>query len=137
MGIEPYNFVSALNCIMAQRLVRRICPECKIEAQLSKGMLEESGLDPKKYGAHTFYEGKGCFQCNGTGFRGRQAIMEIIEMTDTIREMIVGRRPGSEIRHAARKQGMTSLRHDAVKKLVAGATTLAEINEVTFVEDIL
>ncbi|UCF81846.1 MAG: type II/IV secretion system protein [Acidobacteriota bacterium] len=137
MGIEPYNFVSALNCIMAQRLVRRICTECKTEVQLSKGELEESGLDAKKYGTHTFYEGKGCFQCNGTGFRGRQAIMEIIEMTDKIREMIVGRRPGSEIRRAARKQGMTSLRHDAVKKLVAGATTLAEINKVTFVEDVL
>jgi type IV pilus assembly protein PilB len=136
MGIEPYNFVSALNCIMAQRLVRRICAECKTEVQLSKEALKEAGLDVKKHGAHTFYEGKGCFKCNGTGFRGRQAIMEIIEMTDTIREMVVGRRPGSEIRRAARKQGMTSLRHDAVKKLIAGATTLAEINKVTFVEDI-
>jgi type IV pilus assembly protein PilB len=137
MGIEPYNFVSALNCIMAQRLVRRICPECKAEVQLSREALKEAGLDTKKHGAHTFYEGKGCFQCNGTGFRGRQAIMEIIEMTDTIREMIVDRRPGSEIRRAAREQGMTSLRYDAVKKLIAGATTLAEINKVTFVEDVL
>jgi type IV pilus assembly protein PilB len=135
MGVEPYNFVSALNCIMAQRLVRRNCAECRRPVRYSRESLQESGLDPAKCAGHEFYEGKGCIQCNGTGFRGREAIMEILEMTDEIRELILNKRPGSEVRRAARKIGMESLREDAVRKLMAGQTTLREINKVTFVED--
>lgn len=135
MGIEPYNFVSAINAIMAQRLVRRICPDCKSPTTYSADALRESGIDPQ-YARHVFYEGKGCVQCNGTGFRGRAAIMELLEMTDTVREMIVDKRPGSEVRRAARERGMTSLREDAVRKLLAGFTTLHEINKITFMEDL-
>jgi type II secretory ATPase GspE/PulE/Tfp pilus assembly ATPase PilB-like protein len=136
MGIEPYNFVSAINAIMAQRLVRRICPECREPTEVPKELLRESGLDPKKYASHVFYAGKGCFQCNNTGFRGRLAIMELLEMTDAVREMIVDKRPGSEVRRTARERGMTSLREDAVQKMLAGQTTLQEINKITFMEDL-
>src|ERR1700677_2193175 len=98
MGVEPYNFVSALNCIMAQRLVRVICENCKKQVQYAPEELEASGLDPKEWSAFPFYEGEGCIECAGTGFRGRTAIHELLELTDNVREMILSKRPSSEIR---------------------------------------
>jgi type II secretory ATPase GspE/PulE/Tfp pilus assembly ATPase PilB-like protein len=134
MGVEPYNFVSALNCILAQRLVRMICEVCKRPAEVPQALLEESGLDPAAWRDVTYYEGAGCAQCNHTGFRGRTAIGELLALSDHIRELILERRPTSEIRRAARQEGMVTLREAALEKVRQGATTLKEINKVTFVE---
>jgi type IV pilus assembly protein PilB len=132
MGVEPYQFVSALNCVLAQRLVRIICTHCKRPAKTSALLLEESGLDPQIQ--HTFYEGIGCIECNGTGYKGRMAICELLDLTDHIRELILEKRPTSEIKKAARDEGMRFLRESAVERVMAGVTTLREINKVTFVE---
>jgi type IV pilus assembly protein PilB len=134
MGVEPYNFVSALNCILAQRLVRIICPHCKAPHVYPDSYLVESGLNPEEWGAVTFYEGVGCFECGGTGFRGRTAIHELLDLSERIRELILDKRPTSEIRRAAREEGMTFLRESALQKAIQGVTTLREINKVTFIE---
>ena len=134
MGVEPYNFVSALNCILAQRLVRQICPHCKAEVRVSDQELQDSGLDPAVWRDVPLYEGKGCFECGGTGFRGRTAIHELLDLTEEIRELILERKPTSQIRTAARAQGMSTLRESAVERMREGLTTLKEINKVTFVE---
>jgi type IV pilus assembly protein PilB len=133
MGVEPY-FVSALNCILAQRLVRVICENCKRPIKLGQQILEESGLDPKVYSDYTFYEGAGCLDCSGTGFRGRTAIHELLDLSDRIREMILERRPASEIKRVAHEEGMTFLRESALEKVFAGISTMREINKVTFIE---
>jgi type IV pilus assembly protein PilB len=134
MGVEPYNFVSALNCILAQRLVRLICPSCKRPKKHSDQELTESGIDPATAGKYQFAEGAGCLECSGTGFHGRSAICELLDLSDHIREMIVDRRPTSEIKRAAIAGGMITLRESALAKVKAGVTTLREINKVTFVE---
>jgi type IV pilus assembly protein PilB len=134
MNVEPYNFVSALNCILAQRLVRLICASCKRPYRPEPEELKRSGLDPKRWGDFTFYEGKGCIDCNGTGYRGRTAIAELLDMSDRIREMILQRRAGADIKRAAKEEGMTFLREAALAKVFAGRTTLHEINKVTFVD---
>ena len=134
MGVEPYNFVSALNCILAQRLVRQICEHCKREVKYPDSMLIESGLNPDEWRHVPLMEGTGCFECGGTGFRGRSAIHELLDLTDRIREMILNRRPTSEIKRAAKEDGMTFLRESAVEKMRIGVTTLREINKVTFIE---
>jgi len=134
MGVEPYQFVSALNCVLAQRLVRLICSHCKRPVKLSRALLEESALDPGLADTHAFYEGGGCIECGGTGFKGRTAICELLDLSDQIREMILARRPTSEIKKAAREEGMRFLRECAVERALMGLTTLREINKVTFVE---
>jgi type IV pilus assembly protein PilB len=134
MGVEPYNFVSALNCIMAQRLVRVICPQCKRPKQHSEAELRESGLDPAIWKQYPLSEGAGCLECSGTGYHGRTAICELLDLTDRIREMIVDRRPTSEIKRAAIEEGMITLRHSGLAKIREGTTTLREINKVTFVD---
>src|SRR5512143_2083382 len=134
MKIEPYNFVSALNCVQAQRLVRTICAHCKHQVKPSLELLVESGLDPKEYGGVPFFEGAGCIECGGTGYKGRMAISELLDLTDNVRELILARRSSAEIKRAARDEGMVFLRESAVNKAVTGQTTLHEINKVTFVE---
>jgi type II secretory ATPase GspE/PulE/Tfp pilus assembly ATPase PilB-like protein len=134
MNVDLYNFVSALNCILAQRLVRKICPHCRREARASRQLLVESGLDPEVYADFTFYDGAGCIECSGTGFLGRLAVSELLDLSDHIRELILDRRPASEIRRAAKDEGMTFLRESALEKVLRGVTTLREINKVTFVE---
>ncbi|MCE2543159.1 MAG: type II/IV secretion system protein [Acidobacteria bacterium] len=134
MGVEEYQFVSALNCVLAQRLVRTICPECKRPIDVSPRDLDESGLDPALASRCTFYAGAGCIECGGTGYRGRTAICELLDLSDRIRELILARRPTSEIRNAARTEGMQFLRESAVECAMRGVTTLREINKVTFVE---
>jgi type II secretory ATPase GspE/PulE/Tfp pilus assembly ATPase PilB-like protein len=134
MGVEPYNFVSALNCILAQRLVRLICESCRTETHYPPEVLEASGLDPKTWSQVNFYEGQGCIECAGTGFRGRTAIHELLDLSDRIREMILLKKPTSEIRRAARDEGMRFLRESALDKVRTGLTTLKEINKVTFIE---
>ncbi|MFQ5767660.1 MAG: GspE/PulE family protein [Acidobacteriota bacterium] len=134
MKVEPYNFVSALNCILAQRLVRLICPSCKRRARITPEYLEESGLVPAQYKDQAFFEGTGCLDCNGTGFRGRTAINELLDMSDAIREMILDRRSGAEIKKQASSEGMKFLRDSALEAVLAGRTTLREINKVTFID---
>ncbi len=134
MGVEEYQFVSALNCVLAQRLVRTICTECRRVADVSAGSLREAGLDPTLMEQHQFFEGKGCIDCGGTGYKGRTAICELLDLSDHIRELILARRPTSEIRKAAHDEGMQFLRESAVSCVLAGVTTLREINKVTFVE---
>jgi len=134
MGVEAYNFVSALNCILAQRLVRLICDSCKTEVRYPAELLETSGLDPVQWSQVPFAEGQGCIECGGTGYRGRTAIHELLELSDRIREMILDKRPSSEIRRAAREEGMRFLRESALDRVRAGLTTLKEINKVTFIE---
>ena len=134
MGVEPYNFVSSLNCILAQRLVRLICKHCKREIKYTDAQLTDFGLNPMEWQGVPFYEGPGCMECAGTGFHGRTAIHELLDLTDRIRELILERRPSSEIRRAARDEGMHFLRESALAKVRSGITTLKEINKVTFIE---
>src|SRR5262249_17502819 len=123
-----------LNCILAQRLVRVICDFCRKPVEYPDHVLIESGLRPEEWRATAFYEGAGCFECGGTGFRGRTAIHELLDLTDRIREMILERRSTAEIKRVAREDGMTFLRESAVDKVRRGTTTLKEINKVTFIE---
>ncbi|HEY3350836.1 MAG TPA: GspE/PulE family protein [Thermoanaerobaculia bacterium] len=134
MKVELYNFVSALNCILAQRLVRKICPHCRQPLVPTPQLLEESALAPERLKGVTLYEGRGCIECNGTGFFGRMAITELLDLSDQIRVLILDKRPAAEIKKAAQNEGMTFLRESAIRKVLAGETTLREINKVTFVE---
>jgi type IV pilus assembly protein PilB len=134
MGVEPYQFVSALNCVMAQRLVRLICSHCKRQTPVDPKALEEAGMAQDLARTHTFYDGAGCIDCGGTGFKGRTAICELLNLSDRIREMILDRRPASEVKKAAHDEGMRFLRESAIEKVLTGLTTLREINKVTFVE---
>nr|WP_239493362.1 GspE/PulE family protein [Luteitalea sp. TBR-22] len=134
MGVEAYQFVSALNCVLAQRLVRKICDDCRRPATVTEAQLLEARMDPSLAHTHTFYEGTGCLECNGSGYRGRMAICELLDLTDTIRDMILARRPNSEIKRAVRDEGMRFLRESAVSRVLSGETTLREINKVTFVD---
>jgi type IV pilus assembly protein PilB len=134
MGVEAYQFVSALNCVLAQRLVRTICAHCRRPVTVPATVLEESGLPVDLARSHTFYEGAGCIECAGTGYKGRTAICELLDLSDRIREMILEKRSTSEIKKAAREEGMRFLRESAVDRVLTGVTTLREINKVTFVE---
>ncbi|MBI5783122.1 MAG: type II/IV secretion system protein [Gammaproteobacteria bacterium] len=134
MGVDVYSFVSSLNCVMAQRLVRLICPQCKAKTKATAELLELSGLDPKHYAGTTWYEGKGCEHCHGTGYRGRAAITEFLDLSPRVRQMIVDRKPLNELQAAAMQEGMVTLRQSALAKVLAGETTLKEINRVTFVD---
>jgi type II secretory ATPase GspE/PulE/Tfp pilus assembly ATPase PilB-like protein len=134
MKVELYNFVSALNCVLAQRLVRRICSHCREAVTVTPEALVEAGLDPVTARGKVFYEGKGCLECNGTGFHGRVAIAELLDLSDRIRGLILERRPAADIKKAAKEEGMAFLRDVAVAKVFEGWTTLKEINKVTFVE---
>jgi type IV pilus assembly protein PilB len=134
MKVELYNFVSALNCVLAQRLVRKICPHCKEAVTIPPESLLEAGLNPEAMASRTFYEGKGCLECDGTGFHGRMAIAELLDLSDRIRGLILERRPAAEIKRAAKEEGMIFLRDAALAKVFEGTTTLKEINKVTFVD---
>ena len=134
MGVEPYQFIAALNCVLAQRLVRLICSQCRRKATVSREALIESALDESLLDTATFYEGAGCIECGGTGYKGRTAICELLDLSDRIRDMILERRPNSEIKRVAREEGMRFLRESAVEQVLLGRTTLREINKVTFVE---
>jgi type IV pilus assembly protein PilB len=135
MNVDLYNFVAALNCVLAQRLVRRLCSTCKRAYNPTDEEFHVSGLHPEVRNEQRFLMSVGCDACNHTGYRGRTAIHELLDMTDTIKEMIIARRPGSEIRRQAQKEGLSSLRAAALKKVYSGQTTLHEINRVTFVEE--
>jgi type IV pilus assembly protein PilB len=132
--VDVLGRVSALNCVLAQRLVRVICPHCRARVVYDDDALQTSGLDPQEWSKVTFYEGQGCIECAGTGYHGRTAIHELLDLTDRIRELILEKKPSSEIRRAAHDEGMKFLRESALDKVKAGVTTLKEINKVTFIE---
>jgi type IV pilus assembly protein PilB len=134
MGIDPYNFVSSLNCVLAQRLVRKVCRKCRRPVIHSDDVLREGGVDPELVRGVTIYEAKGCEECNNTGYRGRSAIVELLELNDHLRDLIIGKVTATELKKAAREAGVVFLRDSAVEKLIEGDTTLKEINRVTFVE---
>ena len=134
MDVDLYNFVSALNCVLAQRLVRIICKHCRRPMEVTDQLLEDSGLEPDRYRDFVFHEGAGCMECNGTGYRGRMAIVELLNLSDNIRQLILDRRAAAEIKRAAKSEGMRFLRESALQKVFAGETTLREINKATFVE---
>jgi type IV pilus assembly protein PilB len=136
MGVEPYNFVSSLNCVLAQRLVRLLCPRCRKRFQPTDAELIESGLTPSRFRDRVFYTIVGCEICNHTGYRGRTAIHELLDMSDSIREAIIDRKPGSEVRRLATAEGLGTLRQSALRLVFGGQTTLHEINRVTFVEEL-
>ncbi len=131
MGVEPYNFVSALNCILAQR---QNCDFCSTCVTYSEQEQLANGLEPEDWRGFRFREGQGCIECGGTGFRGRSAIHELLELDDEVREMLLDKKPGSEIRKKAKEKGMQFLRDSALERVRDGITTLREINKVTFIE---
>jgi general secretion pathway protein E len=133
MGVDPYSFVSAMNGIIAQRLMRINCPACSVEIQPDATLLEESGLTIAEAENMHFYKGSGCGQCRGTGYKGRKAICEILLLNDSIRELIIARSPTRLVREAARKNGTRFLREIAMDAVANGETTLQEINRVTLV----
>lgn len=131
MGVDPYNFVSSLTGVVAQRLVRQNCPHCVERVQVSGELLEESGIhDPRNY---VFSAGRGCPQCRNTGYKGRRAIAEVLRLTDEIRELIVARAPIRALKEQARQQGTRFLRDVALDLVKQGHSTLQEVNRVTFV----
>ena len=132
MGVNLYSFVSALNCVMAQRLVRLICPQCRRKEKAGEELLSASGLQAPQYKSQAFYAGEGCGNCAGTGYRGRTAVAEFLLLTPRLRKMIVDQAPVDELQKAAVEEGMVTLRRAAVAKALQGATTLKEINRVTF-----
>jgi type IV pilus assembly protein PilB len=134
MGAEPYNFVSSLSCVLAQRLVRLICKSCRKEILYTADVLKAMGLDPDQWSNVKFYEERGCIDCAGKGFRGRTAIHELLDVSDSIGQLILRKAPTSEIRRAAREGGTRFLRESALQKVRLGLTTLKEINKVTFME---
>jgi type IV pilus assembly protein PilB len=134
MGVEAYNFVSALNCILAQRLVRMICEHCIHTVNYDDEFLLQCGLNPDEWRDFPFKEGRGCVECGGTGYRGRTAIHELLDLTDPIREMILEKKPSSEVRKLAAAEGMQFLRESALDRVRRGLTTMKEINKVTFIE---
>ncbi len=133
MGIDLYSFVSAINGIFAQRLIRVICPHCKAADQPSQELLDYSMLGNVDVSDFKFSIGKGCGNCRGTGFKGRKAIGELMTLNDDLREMIINRSPARQIREAARKNGTRFLRETAIELVRGGETTLREINRVTFI----
>ncbi len=134
MGIDAYNFVSSLNCVAAQRLIRKICVHCKQTVTYEREDFIASGLDYDKLKDHTFYEGAGCKECNGQGYHGRTAILELLDLDDELRDLIINKASVSRLKEAARAAGTAFLRDSAIEKLLKGETTLTEINRVTFVD---
>lgn len=134
MGVDPYSFVSALNGILAQRLVRVNCPHCLAPCVPTPQLLADSSLSPAQAAGFDFHAGRGCGHCRGSGYRGRKAIAEMMLLNDELRELIVARAPIRQVKDAAARAGAVSLRQAALELVRRGETTLEEINRVTFVE---
>jgi type II secretory ATPase GspE/PulE/Tfp pilus assembly ATPase PilB-like protein len=133
MGIDTYSFISALNCIAAQRLVRVLCPLCKKSVTLSKDDLEYNRINKNLF-SQPIFQARGCEECSGLGYAGRTAIGEILELTDEIKEMILARKPTSEIKKVAMEQGMIPIRKNGLNCVKAGVTSIEELNRVTVKE---
>jgi len=133
MNVDLYSFVSALNAILAQRLVRLVCPHCGETLQPDPALLRESGLPERDASAFRFRSGRGCRECRGSGYRGRKAIAELLILNDEMRELITARVPVRQLKDAAARSGTRFLREAALEAVKCGDTTLQEINRVTFV----
>jgi general secretion pathway protein E len=133
MGVDPYSLVSALNGVLAQRLVRLTCPQCAELIEPSHDLLKSSGIEAETVHEYKFMAGRGCGHCRGTGYKGRKAIAEMLHLNDEIRELIVAKEPIRRIKEAARRNGTRYLRESALALVKQGETTLQEINRVTFV----
>jgi type IV pilus assembly protein PilB len=135
MGVEPYLITATLEGVLAQRLVRRICPDCRTEYEPSKELLMELNLTPEQVQGKKFYYGRGCERCNNTGFKGRTGIFELLVMNDTIRDLVANNASADAIRQAARKAGMKTLREAGLQALFSGITTIEEVVRETVIED--
>jgi type IV pilus assembly protein PilB len=135
LGMEPFLITATLEAIVAQRLVRRICNNCRDEFQPTEEMLMELGLTPEDVQGRAFMYGRGCDYCNNTGYRGRLGIFETMVITDPIRELIMQRASSAVLRVAARKAGMRSLRENGLLAIYEGQTTLEEVVRETIVEE--
>jgi general secretion pathway protein E len=133
MGVDPYSFVSAMNGIVAQRLLRVVCGRCATSATPDAALIAGSGLRGVDLSGFDFRIGKGCGHCRGTGYKGRKAIAEVLLMTDEVRELIVARAPMRTLKEAASGLGTVFLRQAALELVKKGETTLQEINRVTLV----
>jgi len=132
MGIERYLLASSLNLIVAQRLVRKICENCKEPITLSEEVLKRMKIDLKQAKNTTFHYGRGCTTCAGTGYLGRLPIFEFLAIDDEIRELIIANSSEAQIRQAARKKGYGGLLESGVNKALAGLTTAEEVISVAF-----
>jgi len=135
MGIEPYLISSSVECFIAQRLVRLICPECKFQVPVKKEMVQGLELGEVDLSKLTIFEGKGCEACKFTGYKGRTAIYEFLVMNDAIREMVLQRLPANQIKKKAVSLGMRTLRQDGWEKVLKGKTTISEVIRVTQEEE--
>jgi general secretion pathway protein E len=133
MNVDVYSFVSSLNVILAQRLVRLICPHCAADDEPSEELLRESGISPAEAASHNFRIGRGCRECRGSGYKGRRAVAELLILNDEIRELITTRAPMRQLKEAAQKNGTRFLRQAALAAVSRGETSLQEVNRVTFV----
>ena len=131
MGIEPFLISASLECVLAQRLIRKICVNCRTPYQPSEQVLASIGLQPHDIGDKSFFYGKGCEVCNQTGYKGRKGIYELLKISDPIREMINNREPGILIRQKAIELGMTTLRQDGMRSIYDGITTIEEVVKYT------
>jgi type IV pilus assembly protein PilB len=135
MGVEPYLITATLEGVLAQRLVRRICPDCRTEYEPSKELIMELNLTPEQVAGKKFYYGRGCERCNNTGFKGRSGLFELLVMSDPIRDLIANNASTEAIRQAARKMGMTTLREAGLRALFNGITTIEEVVRETAFEE--
>ena len=131
MGVEPFLVTSSLNCIVAQRLARRICSECKEELEVDKEALVDLGLTEEQLKIATMHHGAGCKRCNKTGYKGRVALYEVMHVGDEIKEGVLQGYSAMELKDTAIKAGMQTLRMSGIKKLLEGTTTIAEIIRTT------
>ena len=131
MGVKNFLVASALRAVMAQRLVRSICSECREEYEADPTEFRSLGLDPQQYAGAKLFKGAGCQRCNRSGYKGRKGIFEIFRLDDEIQQMIFDNRPARDLRARAREMGMRTLREDGVRKVLAGITTVSEVLRVT------
>jgi len=128
MGVETFLISSATAGVIAQRLVRKICTNCKVPQEIPPETLKSFGMEKGQY---TFYHGKGCKSCRSTGYKGRSAIFEVLLLTDRLRNMILAKAPATQLKQAAVEEGMKTLRDDGIQKAIAGLTTLDEVMRVS------
>ena len=131
MGVEPFMISSSLEAVLAQRLIRKICTECRTAYEPSEAVLAQLGLSPHEIGDKNFYYGKGCEACNNTGYKGRKGIYELLDITDPIRELINQRAPTVVLRQKAIEMGMVTLRADGLRSIFDGETTIEEVIKYT------
>ncbi len=136
MGVEPFLITATVEAILAQRLVRRICVECRTEFEPSDELLMELQLPIETARQYSFYYGRGCQRCNNSGYKGRTGIYELLDVTDEIRDLVTSNASVDDIRNFARSQGMTTLREAGLKLIFDGVTTIDEVVRETVMEDI-